>query len=238
MRRALLVAWLAVGAGCVHHPGLAQQSLMQGDLLLVKKDYPGAIDEYDRAVADDPYLRDAFLHRGVAYRHTGEFERALADFDHAIRLDKDYGRAYAERARAKLEWLAARANGDRAQLAEAFGGADPYGLTADLDRAVSLTVFTGDGTALLLRGAVRLMRQQDAEAQQDFDMFLRRRPKAQADLEDAIAKWKQERPVFDPAPLDELSKMGVRKGQAPPLPGAANTAYPPSQGYPFPTPRR
>ena len=64
----------------------------------------------------------------------------------------------------------------------------------------------GDPSPLLVRGAVRLMQHRDAEAQQDFDRFLRRRPKSKADLEEMIAKWKQDRPVFDQSTIDDLCK--------------------------------
>src|SRR5436190_1139959 len=102
MRRALILAWLAAGSGCVGNPGAAQQTLMQGDMRLVHKDYEGALGLYSQAINDDPYLRDAYLHRGVAYRGLGDFEHALADIDHALQLDPTFGRAYTERVRAKL----------------------------------------------------------------------------------------------------------------------------------------
>ena len=207
-----MVAWLAVGAGCIGSPGAAQQSLMQGDMLLVRKDYTGAAAQYSQAIAADPYLREAYLHRGIALRGLGEYEPALADLDRALKLDPTFGRAYAERARAKLGQLAVRAAGDKDQLAEAFGPTDPLGLNSDLERAVNLDGLSGDGLALLLRGAVRLMQQRDAEAQQDFDRYLRRRPKAQPILDAAVVKWKQERPALDLSPLEELGRLGPRRG--------------------------
>jgi tetratricopeptide (TPR) repeat protein len=209
MKRALIVAWLT--AGCVGSPGAAQQSLMQGDMLLVRKEYEGAAAQYSQAIANDPYLREAHLHRGIALRCLGEHERALADLDRAIQLDPTFGRAYTERARAKLGLIAARANGDKAKLSEAFGPNDPLGLNPDLGRAVNFDGLSGDGTALLVRGAVRLMQQRDAEAQQDFDHYLRRRPKAQPQLDAAVTKWKQERPVLDLSPVEELSKLAPRR---------------------------
>src|SRR5262245_51864772 len=119
MKRALLLAWLAASAGCVYDTGVAQQSLVAGDVLLVQKDYAGAVRQYDQAIAQDPYLRDAFLHRGIAYRRLGQFERALANLDRAIELDKDFSPSYTERARAKVEMLIAGAEGDRRRLGEA-----------------------------------------------------------------------------------------------------------------------
>jgi len=211
MRHKLFAAWLAV-AGCTFQPGAAQQSLIQGDMLLVKKDYRGAIGMYDQAVRADPYQREAFLHRGIAYRGNGNYDRAIADFTQAIELDPDNSRPYTERARAKLGWIAAKADGDRVQLEEAVSKVDPHGVLADLDRAVALDPALSDGSALLVRGAVRLMQHRDADAQQDFDRFLRRRSKVKSDLEEAIAKWKQERPIFDQSKLDDLCKYRPSRG--------------------------
>jgi tetratricopeptide (TPR) repeat protein len=212
MRRKSFAAWLAVVAGCTFQPGAAQQSLVQGDMLLVKRDYRGAIGMYDQAVRADPYQREAFLHRGIAYRGNGTYDRAIADFTHAIELDPDNSRPYTERARTKLAWIAAKADGDRVQLEEALAKSDPHGIVADLDRAVALDPALGDGSALLVRGAVRLMQHRDEEAQHDFDRFLRHRPKAKSDLNDVIAKWKQDRPVFDQSTIDELCKYRPARG--------------------------
>jgi tetratricopeptide (TPR) repeat protein len=212
MWRKHFAAWLAVVAGCTFQPGVAQQSLIQGDMLLVKKDYRGAIGMYDQAVRADPYQREAFLHRGIAYRCNGNFDRAIADFTYAIELDPDNSRPYTERARTKLAWVAAKADGDRLQLEEAVSKVDPHGILADLDRAVALDPAMSDGSAPLVRGAVRLMQQRDSDAQHDFDRFLRRRPKVKSDLDEVIAKWKQDRPVFDQSQLDELCKYRPTRG--------------------------
>jgi tetratricopeptide (TPR) repeat protein len=212
MRRKLCAAWLAVLAGCTFQPGVAQQSIVQGDMLLVKKDYRDAIGMYDRAVAADPYQHEAFLHRGLAYRGHGNYERAIADFTHAIELEPGNARAYTERARTKLAWVAAKADGDRIQLEEAFAKADPHGIAADLDRAVALDPALSDGSALLVRGAVRLMQHRDEDAQHDFERFLRHRPKVKLDLQEVIAKWKQDRPVFDQSMLDDLCKYRPVRG--------------------------
>ena len=212
MRRKIVAAWFTVVAGCTFQPGLAQQSLVQGDMLLVKKDYRGAIGMYDQAVLADPDQREAFLHRGIAYRGNGNYDRAIADFTHAIELDRDNSRPYTERARTKLAQVAAKAEGNRLLLEEAVSKADPHGILADLDRAVALDAALSDGSALLVRGAVRLMQNRDADAQQDFDRFLRRRPKVKSDLQDVIAKWKQDRPVFDQSMLDDLCKYRPTRG--------------------------
>ncbi len=212
MRRGLLLAWLVAGAGCSFNPGAAQQSLMQADLRLLQKDYRGAVGLYDQALAADPTLREAYLHRGVAYRGNGNFDRALADFDKVIQLEPQDARGYAERARTKLERLAADANGDKVKLAAAFSADDPLGIAADLDRAVALDGLGTDAAALLLHGAVRIMQHKDEDAQADFERFARRRPKVRPDLEFAVARWTKDRPVLDLGPIDELSRYRPTRG--------------------------
>ena len=49
-----------------------------------------AIDDFDRAIALDPYFSDAFLNRGNAFEKKGEFEKAINNFDRAIALNPSY----------------------------------------------------------------------------------------------------------------------------------------------------
>jgi tetratricopeptide (TPR) repeat protein len=210
MRRGLCRAWLVVVAGCSFNPGAAQQALVQGDMKLVQRDYRGAIGLYDQAIASDPTLREAFFNRGVAFRRERNFERAIADIDRAIKLGFDGSRVYAERARIKLEQLAAEAAGDKAKLEAAFGPDDPLGILQDLDRAVQLDSMNQDAVALLLHGAVRIMQGQDEQAERDFQRFLLHHPKARPDLEVAAQKWKKDRPVLDLMPIDELGRLPAR----------------------------
>ncbi|HEY1377677.1 MAG TPA: tetratricopeptide repeat protein [Gemmataceae bacterium] len=212
MRRGLMLAWLVAGAGCTIDPGAAQQTLIQADMRLLQKDYRGAVGLYDQALVTDPTLREAYLHRGVAYRGNGNFDRALVDLDKAIDLEPRDARAYAERARTRLEQLAAEAKGDKVKLAAAFAPDDPLGVAADLERAVTLDGLGMDGAALLLHGAVRIMQNRDDDAKQDFERFLRRRSKLRPDLEMAIERWKKDRPVLDLGSVDELSRYRPSKG--------------------------
>jgi tetratricopeptide (TPR) repeat protein len=48
------------------------------------KDYPGAIADYDQAIALDRDFGDAYIGRGQARRESGDEAGALADLDHAI----------------------------------------------------------------------------------------------------------------------------------------------------------
>lgn len=205
MRRWLILS-VFVG-GCMFDPGKAQQLLMQANMRAVQRDYVGAIGLYDQAIANDPMLGEAYFQRGVAYRQEGNYERAMANLDAATKLGLDGPAVHVERARIKLDQLLADAKGDKVKLAAAFGHDDPLRVAADLDKAILMDGLNLDATAQLLRGAVRLMQNRDADAQGDFDRYLRRRPKAQADLTAAVEKWKKDRPVLDLSMVDELAKV-------------------------------
>ena len=45
----------------------------------------------------DPRNDGAFVNRGIAYRRAGDIERAIKDYDEAIRLDSHYAQAYNNR---------------------------------------------------------------------------------------------------------------------------------------------
>jgi len=49
-----------------------------------------AIEDFDRAIALDPYFRDAFLNRGTAFENMGRFDSAIENFDAAIALSPSY----------------------------------------------------------------------------------------------------------------------------------------------------
>ena len=212
MRHRLILAWLATAAGCTFNPGAAQQALMQANMQALQKDYAAAIGLYDQALANDPTLGAAVFYRGIAYRGRGNYDQALADIDKAVEMGVCGSRVPAERARTKLEKLAAEAAGDKAKLAAAFAPDDPLGVAADLDKAVAQNALNLDATALLLHGAVRIMQNRDADAQSDFDRYLRHRPGAREDLIIAIEKWKKERPVLDLSMIDDLARIVGRRG--------------------------
>ena len=86
MRHWLMLAWLAVAAGCTFNPGAAQRALMQANSLALQKDYAGAIGYYDQALANDPTLSAAVFYRGVAYRGQRNYDKALADINNAIEM--------------------------------------------------------------------------------------------------------------------------------------------------------
>jgi tetratricopeptide (TPR) repeat protein len=205
MRRWLILTVLV--AGCVFDPARGQQLMMQANMRAVDKDYASAVSLYDQAIQADPALREVYLQRAIAYRGLANYDKALVNLNVAIKLGVDGSTVYTERARVKLEQLAADANGDPQKLAAAFAANDPLGIVADLDRAVSLDGMNLDPAAQLLRGAVRLMQGRDADAQADFDRYLRRRSKVQGELAAAIEMWKKDRPVLNLAPVDDLARV-------------------------------
>jgi tetratricopeptide (TPR) repeat protein len=201
--------WMLALAGCIN-PGAAQQAMLDGNLKMMQKDYRGAVGSYDLAVKADPTRGEAYFDRGVAYRYFGNLDLALANVDRAIEMGLDGSRVHAERARIQLERLFKVADGDKRKLAAIFDPQDKYGVVADLDKAVACDTMNYDGSALLLHGAVMLMQNRDADAQSDFERFLRRRPKAKVDLDDAIAQWKKNRPVLDFGPIEDLGRLPAR----------------------------
>ena len=44
-----------------------------------------------------PEIRRGYCNRGIAYRHKGEYDKAIADYTEAIRLDPKYAKAYNNR---------------------------------------------------------------------------------------------------------------------------------------------
>jgi TonB family protein len=60
-------------------------------------DNDGAITTLDGLVRQQPTSVDAYIIRGSAYQQKGEVDKALADFNQAIRLDQKSARAYCDR---------------------------------------------------------------------------------------------------------------------------------------------
>jgi lipoprotein NlpI len=52
--------------------------------------FDNAIEDFDRAIALDPYFRDAFLNRGTAFEKKGMLDKAIESFDKAIELGPSY----------------------------------------------------------------------------------------------------------------------------------------------------
>jgi tetratricopeptide (TPR) repeat protein len=70
----------------------------QGRSLVNSKQYPQAIDQFNKAIQIDPKYAPAYHGRGVAFLDHGETDRAIADFGEAIRLDASDARSRYHRA--------------------------------------------------------------------------------------------------------------------------------------------
>jgi tetratricopeptide (TPR) repeat protein len=70
--------------------------------------------EYTRAITLAPGYAQAYLERGLAYNHKDSYDKAIADFTEAIRLDPEDKDAYYFRGAAyvmgKDNWVQARAD--------------------------------------------------------------------------------------------------------------------------------
>jgi tetratricopeptide (TPR) repeat protein len=95
-----------------------------------KRDYQGAMTEYDRAISLDARYADAYIGRGFARSKLGDRSNAAIDFSTAITLNPKSARAYNHRGNLYLEfkdWEYAIADFDRAiaidaNYADAFVG--------------------------------------------------------------------------------------------------------------------
>lgn len=145
VRTGLLVSLLLLVPVLIAWTGEAEQYLRQADGLLYSQ---GRLDEavvaYDRAIDLDPKLVQAYIGRGEAYRRLGEWDKAIADAETAMRLDPgsfclDSGRfcpwgAYHQRAQARM--VLGDYEGAVADLSRVIE-LDPTVASAYLNRAVA-----------------------------------------------------------------------------------------------------
>ncbi len=145
-------------------PARARAYYDRGNIRFEQQDYPGAIADYDRALALDPSLSRAFHNRGLAYALLGEYDAALRDYAQAIRLDPAYRRAYENRVRL-LEQLTASSS-DETLLQQL---ADDYGSLAQLIPEAEAPYRYRQGVILVQLG-------DRTAAREAFDAVLRARP--------------------------------------------------------------
>lgn len=71
--------------------------VMAGQILAWRKDYLGAKEKFELAMALDPDYAIAYNYRGNAYADLGDNQKALLDYDQAIVLDPEYAVPYNNR---------------------------------------------------------------------------------------------------------------------------------------------
>jgi tetratricopeptide (TPR) repeat protein len=60
-----------------------------GKILKENKDYPGAVNAFEKALRDPEYRQRALLERGSCYMMANSVDNALAEFDRAVKASKD-----------------------------------------------------------------------------------------------------------------------------------------------------
>ena len=103
MTRFLVTSLIVMGMSCLAHAD-ALGLLKAGLAARIRGDFGAAVKLYTQAI-DTGSLSDAnravvLASRGVAYDMIGETDRAIDDFDTAIRLAPDRGTTYIYRGRA------------------------------------------------------------------------------------------------------------------------------------------
>ena len=66
------------------------------------KDYPGAIEDYSKAIELDPTNALAYNNRGLIKKTLENYEGAIEDYTKAIKLNESYAVAYFNRGNAKV----------------------------------------------------------------------------------------------------------------------------------------
>src|ERR1044072_3647863 len=68
-----------------------------------KKDYVGAVEDFDQALKIRPGVADIYLNRAASLRAHGDLQAAMKDLDRALALRKDFFQAYSSRGSLKLD---------------------------------------------------------------------------------------------------------------------------------------
>ena len=69
----------------------------RGMAKFAKRDYDGAIADFDSALRISPGFAEAHFRRGIVWETKGDFERALADYDRALKLNPRLAEAHNQR---------------------------------------------------------------------------------------------------------------------------------------------
>ena len=73
---------------------IAVSYIQKGDVLTLQKEYFGALEAYEAAVASDPYNSIAWNKLGIAHMNTGRYQDAVTAFEKAITIDPSYPEAW------------------------------------------------------------------------------------------------------------------------------------------------
>ena len=182
----------------------AEDFISLGGAKADKKDYKGAIANYNQALQINPNNPDAYFRRGAAYNELKDYPTAFKDFEQVIRLTPKNAIAYAYRGyiRAQLkDYQGALADGEKAislnddpksrtsalgyaVLATAHLGLNDYQRAiADLDQVIQR--FPNQPDAYSVRGLLRVelknYKLAIADLQKAADLYQRQGKKAESE---------------------------------------------------------
>ena len=164
---------------------------------------PAAIDACTSVIFLDPKNDGAFINRGIAYRRVGDLERALSDYNQAIRLNPLAADAYNNRGNAfkelnqldraiqdydeaiRLNPRYAHAYNNRGVIF--LGSGQPGRAADDFDHAIGCD--PGYANAFRNRGLARTDQRQFELALKDFDTAFRLNPEIGHGAEYALALY-------------------------------------------------
>lgn len=82
------------------HPRDSQSFYQQGKKKLQKRDYQGAIKDFNQALAVNHNYAEAHVNRGIVYDELGNIRQAIKDYNQAISLNPNLAEAYYNRGNA------------------------------------------------------------------------------------------------------------------------------------------
>jgi tetratricopeptide (TPR) repeat protein len=136
----------------------ADDFFLQADEKLKRRDFKGAIVDFDQVLRLNPSYEAAYTGRGVARDGLGDKKGAIEDLSQAIRINPKNVRAYAVRGLNKADL------------------GDKQGADVDFKKALSLNIDPQDYRAYLNRGSVRLKLKDKKGAIADYDQAIRLDP--------------------------------------------------------------
>ncbi|MSP90022.1 MAG: tetratricopeptide repeat protein [Alphaproteobacteria bacterium] len=84
-------AAVAMGSSSDANPAAeANPDYAQGEKLIKAKDYKGAIPLLEKVAASEPKNADAFSYLGYAWRHLGDNDKAMAQYQKALAINPDH----------------------------------------------------------------------------------------------------------------------------------------------------
>ncbi len=90
LKKVILFIVCLAGLSQVAFCGQAEDDISKGNALVQKKDYDGAIKQYEDALKMDPKNAKAHLLLGLTYANKGDLDKALRFTEYALTLEKSY----------------------------------------------------------------------------------------------------------------------------------------------------